>query len=171
MAGRILASRVLEFGYESDDATHGRGPEDGRLGKSVVPLDSKPQARSFMQAFVRRTQYNGMGCLQFKLDGPALKLIEVNPRPCGTMLRVEPGEENSAQTHLSTGHTLHTLCVSGSPSKHAGTRGPPHRSHRPAWKRAQAPTLERSSGIISRAAGGSRLPTAIAIHGVVVRGV
>ena len=111
MGGRVLATLVFEFGYEQDVFHHGGGVTDHRLFKRVVKLSSLPQAHAFVHKFAAKVQYNGIGCLQFKLvqtdsgrgankemQGNStverkakeradlkLKLIEFNTRACGSL--------------------------------------------------------------------------------------
>jgi gamma-glutamyltranspeptidase/glutathione hydrolase len=92
LRGQVQALHCVSFVYASDlFVKRNSGEADGRLFKSVEPCAGPlfEDGADVVRRLVAVSGYHGIGCLQYKRPpgpGARLKVIEVNPRPCGSLI-------------------------------------------------------------------------------------
>lgn len=104
--GRVESTLCVSFVYTSNLFVKLGGLGNGRVAKSNLPCEA--EGLRVTRELVRLLQYNGIGCVQYKRDTkPAsqLKVIEVNARPCGSLIR-EPLVAYSWFRHLALAHPV-----------------------------------------------------------------
>lgn len=92
LGGKVQALHCVSFVYTSQlFVKRNSGEADGRLFKSVEPCAGPlfEDGADVVRRLVAVSGYHGIGCLQYKRPpgpGARLKVIEVNPRPCGSLI-------------------------------------------------------------------------------------
>lgn len=98
--GHILDIYLVVFGFPAKLFVKS-GRSDGRTSKKVFFHGNVPREDAvFIQKLALRTRLNGLGCVQYKKDTGRIKIIEINPRPCGTLIHDRAGQVIALFTRL-----------------------------------------------------------------------
>mmetsp|Transcript_40622 Transcript_40622/g.94132 ORF Transcript_40622/g.94132 Transcript_40622/m.94132 type:complete len:229 (+) Transcript_40622:920-1606(+) len=86
-SGRLLSASAVCFSYSKELYVKLTSSADHRLAKISLPYDDEPtDVREMVSQLLRATVYTGFGCIQYKrTSGGDLRLIEFNPRACGSL--------------------------------------------------------------------------------------
>eukprot|EP00045_Choanoeca_perplexa_P008790 m.82616 g.82616 ORF g.82616 m.82616 type:complete len:676 (+) comp14623_c0_seq3:2473-4500(+) len=85
--GNITRCNVYAFAYDKE-AHIKAGKHDGRLAKVKHACTDFAAGTRVAQRIALLAEYTGIGCLQWKEPRPGMvKVIEVNPRPCGSLIK------------------------------------------------------------------------------------
>ena len=88
VAGKVVD--VIVFRVVFGDGLYVKGIGDKRKSARVLPRgwqELSPAAQQMVTAVIRKSRIDGIGCLQYKEPTSVdVKLIEINPRPCGSLV-------------------------------------------------------------------------------------
>eukprot|EP00961_Rhodomonas_salina_P061052 819901-Rhodomonas_salina.1 len=108
-AGELLAVTVVEYELLIERDLYVRhGASSKHTGMQLLQWAEQPcEVRTMVTELVQRTRYSGFGCVNYKTlsgnDGTVkVKIIEVNPRVCGSMASGESSKFISLPRFVQT---------------------------------------------------------------------